>query len=298
MGYVLFAGGGDGTLYVFSLPKLVLIHSFAAHAVLVPHALSAMASDDAHSFLFTADTLGYVKKWKVRLEHLCYLEGIGIWRCAHDEITTIIPIRDGRFLVLAGVDMDVRLWDAETFQCVGMLYEEHVWNLSDNQTWLGESPFEVGPNHFSDRTALKHSLSRMSGMGIKLAAIDTTTLLVSEAYPLESNREEPAPHPFSFDEATKVIQDMMDTLGKPQEMPSALVPESLSSQPPVQHPELQGTIRPMELVAKIQAMWNRPRTTEATTHGKRPLRMPIVTPKSQTKRVNHTRKQNWTRLLL
>jgi WD40 repeat protein len=257
-----------------------------------------MGSDDAHSFLFTADTLGYVKKWKVRLEHLCYLEGVGIWRCAHDEITTIIPIRDGRFLVLAGVDMNVRLWDAETFQCVGMLYEEHVWNLSDAQTWLGDSPFEVGRDHFSDPVSLRRSISRISGLSVKLTALENTTPPTSQVFALESTREEPEDHPFSFDEATKVIQDMMDTLGKPQEMPSALVPESLSSQPPVQHPELQGTIRPMELVAKIQAMWNRPRTSEVTTHGKRPLRMPIVTPKSQTRRVSHTRTQNWTRLLL
>jgi WD40 repeat protein len=298
MGYILFAGGGDGILHVFSLPKLGLIHSIAAHGILASHALSAMASDDAHGFLFTADTLGYVKKWKVRMEHLCYLEGVGIWRCAHDEITTIISIRDGRFLVLAGVDMNVRLWDAQTFQCVGMLYEQHVWNLNDPQTWLGESPFEVGSDHFSDRTGLPISTSRQSGGSMKLTDLGATALQASPVFTLESAREEPEPHPFSFDEATKVIQDMIDTLGKPQEMPSALIPELLSSQPRVQHPELQGTIRPMELVAKIHGMWNRPRTTEATTHGKRPLRMPIVTPKSQTRRAAQARKQTWTRLLL
>jgi hypothetical protein len=54
----------------------------------------------------------------------------------------------------------------------------------------------------------------------------------------------------------------------------------------------------MDLIAKIQGMWNRPKSSMDTTKHtvKAPLRLPIKTPKIDFR--PQKRNQNWTRLLL
>jgi WD40 repeat protein len=293
--HMLFVGTGDGNLYVLLIPKLTVVRTIpGCQGISVPHSLSTIASDEIGHFLYTADTLGYVKKWKISTTHLGQLDPVGLTRIANDEITQILIIREGRFLIVAGTDMNVRIWHAETFQLVGALYEGREFSLSEPETWVSDNPFEPHPDHFvpvaSPGIPLVRGASSLRG--------GRSSIMLLPPADMDDDEKVEEHKPFNIEDANRAIQDMMETLGKAQELPKLIKSEGPVRRLGDINTELPNSIRPMDLVAQIQGMWVRPRTASdpAKRPGKRPLRLPIRTPVAGT--ANGRRAQTWTRLLM
>lgn len=145
----LLIGDSIGNLHILSLPRLEGIKTLHAHDITVRHALTALTMDSNGEFLYSGDSLGYVKKWKIKkLGDTIGLEAVDIHRCHRDEITSLNIVKDGQVLVTCGTDMCVRLYDAGDFTYIGFFSDETKWNYNDKTTWISETPFIIDERHF------------------------------------------------------------------------------------------------------------------------------------------------------
>lgn len=141
---------GKQNFKFFSLPKLKEIYKTVAHGLLINHEITAIYYSKYHQFLYTADSLGYVKKWKIEMSDDFQLAAINIYRCHLDEIYHLFDCMNGKFVVTTGYDMCVRVWNSPDFRSVGFFSDESSWNIHDKSTWAKENPFECDPYHFKD----------------------------------------------------------------------------------------------------------------------------------------------------
>jgi len=118
----VFVGDSSGSLHVFQLPKLQALASLKAHCLTAKHALSTLGLDPDNGTLYTADTLGYVRRWGIEYSPAFALTPGEMERCHADEITGLVVVDGGRYLVTSGVDMIVRL--CEAFGLVGLFSTE------------------------------------------------------------------------------------------------------------------------------------------------------------------------------
>jgi WD40 repeat protein len=65
--YTVFVGTANGSLHVIQIPKMAIQATHKAHGLRVPHSISAIGSDDK-TLLFTGDTLGYIRKWRLSID--------------------------------------------------------------------------------------------------------------------------------------------------------------------------------------------------------------------------------------
>jgi len=159
-GYTAFVGDSRGVMYVLSLPKLVEIDVFPAHGISQNHSLSSIAVDEKNHLLYSADTLGYVKQWKIiENETFTTIEPIEIYRCHMDEIFQIVLIDNADVIATCGIDMCIRLFSVKNFDYIGFLNEENMYSLLDPSKWIKVRPFSNDPQHFVRKQRLSPTKS-------------------------------------------------------------------------------------------------------------------------------------------
>ncbi|KAK8893405.1 hypothetical protein M9Y10_021825 [Tritrichomonas musculus] len=158
-------GDSNGILTVVSLPKLKVVQSLEAHKIIVQHSITAIAASVDDEVIFTADTLGYVKRWNCKVsdtdQTALILSESFIERCHNSEIRSLVLCYNNEFLATCGADQCVRLWKKDTFEYVGFFSESSKWNLHDPETWIKKPPFEKEEVHFyrkSENDKLRESL--------------------------------------------------------------------------------------------------------------------------------------------
>lgn len=143
----VIVGDSDGYISMFTLPNLVPVDSFFCQDLAVPVAITAITYDPKTKFLYTADSLGYFKKWMVVIEseEKIRLEKETFGRLHRDEVSSLLIIDNG-FIATCGIDNCVRLWSPE-FDFVGTLVDDSHWDLNDRSTWVVDKPFETEAKH-------------------------------------------------------------------------------------------------------------------------------------------------------
>ena len=283
----IFIGDSNGYLHICHLPKLNITDTIAAHGIIVPHAISAMHCDVKRKFLYTADTLGYVKKWRLLInEENVLLDVCGsIVRCHNDEITTILAVHNGQFVVTCGIDMMVRVWSATTVELVGFFSDQSLWNIYDEETWARDSGFEVDPKHFEKKNHLapvssKKSLGSVLGSRKSLLMWDPKPSTIAEE-PAIIEEETPQEKPFSLDEFGALVDDCMQRSSSQSRARRAELKHQLNAPHTFVFPELQTTSRPGDLIGTIGGLITRgspaksKRQIQTATVPKRKCRMPI-----------------------
>ncbi|OHT10832.1 EF hand family protein [Tritrichomonas foetus] len=159
-GNYLFIGDGEGKLHVLTLPKLLPILSVSAHDLSKPYILSSIVIDEENHFLYTADTFGYVRKWKLTLD-IFSITPLVIKRCSIVEITSLLLLEDGQFLATCGTDKIIRMWGTENFEYYGFFHDDSKWTLGDETTVLPE-PYELEKTHFEKPTVIPNGKSKRS----------------------------------------------------------------------------------------------------------------------------------------
>lgn len=148
-------GDSNGFLSVISLPKLIILSTINAHKIIVQHSITVICTSVDDGMIFTADTLGYVKRWncdnsKSDPNNLILTES-AIERCHSSEIRSLVLCYNNEFLASCGADQCVRIWKKDTFEYVGFFSDVSNWNLNDKKTWIGKSPFEIDEYHFEKK---------------------------------------------------------------------------------------------------------------------------------------------------
>ena len=147
----LIVGDSNGIMHILKIPKFEEVISFQAHNITVRHSLTSIEIDKKNMLLYSADTLGYVKKWTLFFNEKngCYdVKDGSIFRCHRDEIISIALVKDGEFLATSSTDLCVRLFRTSDFSYVNYFSDETKWDLQNPQTWINEAPFIVDENHF------------------------------------------------------------------------------------------------------------------------------------------------------
>ena len=154
-------GDSNGMIHAFSLGQLYRTNSISAHQIITNHSITSLAVSQDFKTMFSADTLGYIRKWSLNEEisdtplrsfiFKLGLVGGETYRCSNKEITSIQYVYDDKFIVTCGTDLYVRMWDSDTLDYVGFFSETSNWNIHDTSTWIGQSPFEKEEFHFKKK---------------------------------------------------------------------------------------------------------------------------------------------------
>ena len=247
-------GDSTGFVHVFALPTLEHRDSFFAQDLTVATSISALFYDEKTNFLFTGDSFGYVKQWKVTNDNdNLKFDKVGFWRLHRDEITSISTTDNG-FVITCGIDNCVRLWSPE-FDFVGLYTDESKWNIDDKETWVIEKPFDVDPKHFQRKQTMKSRIFSSIRSFSKLPMINKIEsqlkLQNNEANNEETKQEQI--HEILMDpvQALKVLDNFYhsDTNLPPLSPIQSLEPEL---KPPIKGPpDLEIFSRERELTEKI-----------------------------------------------
>jgi WD40 repeat protein len=248
VGPFVFAGDSLGGIHVFGLPRLGAIASLSAHCIVTRHAISALAADENSGLLFSGDTLGYVKKWRISVQPKFSFEPVTIVRCHQDEISALVLVNQGRFLVTCSSDRCVRLWQTEGMRYVGFFGSDKRWDIDNEATWSTEIVCEPDPIHFTVPQAAS-APQRSQRPSVKARRADPADIYFSD----QADEE-----PFNLQEARHVIEEytqlwpgVMKPLPQPEDLrPRAPIPQRTAG--------LQETIRPSELIDELDTLMTRP----------------------------------------
>ncbi|OHS95902.1 EF hand family protein [Tritrichomonas foetus] len=177
-----FALIGDslGNIHIFTIPKLELVDLIvSAHNLIVPYAITSI--DSYEDTFYSTDTFGYVKKWKIEgyPDHF-KAAPVEIYRCHNIDIFAISVVMDGKFVVTTGADMNVKIFDAETFEYVGIFHYESNWDIFDKTTWAMKNNCEVETKHFNHP---QNELSSNLPLNDQLGLLDSSTQSLVESGP-------------------------------------------------------------------------------------------------------------------
>lgn len=287
----VIVGDSKGHITVFTLTKLTLVASFDAHGITKPYSITSIVADLNNDSLYSADTLGYVKKFKLsEIESGCGT----IYRCHDNDITSLTVINGGRHIATCGVDKTVRIWDTEEFGYYGFLNDEDGshWSLSEGEIGEGENvkfigkmarPFEIDKTHFtpkpkpprplvSSREQMMKSMRRMSIM--KMSKMKSMTTVVNASLLSDSGvianddqnqlkkytYEEEKDDSFDFQQFTETIDEFMNQdlnikhANRLSEIEKSdyQIPSNNSPLLAKSDRQLQTTTRPTELINQFQ----------------------------------------------
>ena len=279
-GHYLFVGDGIGRLHLFILPKLIPVLDIDAHEISKPYILSHIAYDEANHFLYTSDTLGYVRKWSVEFEPKVKLTPLLIKRCSLEEVTSILIMCNGQIIITVGIDRKICFWKAENFDYYGFLHENSHWTLGDPES-IQPEPYELEKSHFERSYDKKlgnrlNSLSSryfsakaslrdvVSGIDLPHAGEDLgPTPKIEE--PVEETKGEEEDEHFSFLEAAKFIDDFMDEQdNKKITLPKEILQNDENMKSHFVEPEMyQSVLRPQEIITTYKSLRNRPITSNS-----------------------------------
>lgn len=157
-----------------------------------------MTFDSENQILYTADNLGYVKKWKISFQPEYTLNSIAIFRCHEDEITKMFLIGSKNIFITHGIDDCVRVWDNNSFKSIGFFSEESHWNIDDQSTWAKQNPFQKDPNHFQHMDGEEIDENELSLTRIITPSRSQRSNLQEELFPHQEEEEEPIFDSISF----------------------------------------------------------------------------------------------------
>lgn len=293
----LLVGDSIGFLHVFSLPKLQCLVSQKAHQIIVNYSLTSMDANE--EYLYTADTFGYVKKWKMSYDQMLQfeLEEIDIFRCHNDDIMSINLVMGGKFIVTCGIDMCVRIFEAENFEYVGLFNEESKpWNLEKKETWISKPPAVVELKHFNTKLSeLSNTASNlMRSFNSSIASFRNLNINLKNSrqeFQLETIQpqqevitEDEEEQTFNLTEAQQVVDYLLE---RPKPVPIFEVKEKVKEPQIVIPPRrLQLASRPVDLIERFDIIYSsdkkdRPKTAQCQTN-EHIVRLPIKTPKHAT----------------
>ena len=146
----LFVGDSMGILRIYQLPDLIEIDALLGQSIYQKHSLTSLIVDKINLFLYSSDTLGYVKKWKINLIDNESIEiiPIEIYRCHYDEILSLLLVLNNNYILTISVDNCIKLFHTENFLYVGFFNDESNWLLKDQSTWKIKRNIENDPQHF------------------------------------------------------------------------------------------------------------------------------------------------------
>lgn len=305
--YLNFAivGDSNGFLTIITLPKLNVIHTINAHKIIVQHSITAIATCAEDEMIFTADTLGYVKRWNCKIPEKdpcnLLLTESAIERCHESEIRNIILCYNNKFIATCGADQFVRLWKKETFEYVGFFSESSSWNLNDENTWIGKSPFEIEEEHFVHKKnveiqsglnesakltkVMKTSSDSNENLEFQSSAnnIDREKLSKKSSNALSQKNDEDDEEHFNPDLFRKVVDEYTDETNYGIRKRHESIMESIRKNDRKKEIKktpklLQMSQRPSELIGSITKILNKnnpePHTSTAPV-----LKIPMVPPK-------------------
>lgn len=265
-GYYVYVGDSNGQIIVFSLPKLNMLRKIDSHGITRKYSLTSLVADKENDFLYSSDTLGYVRKFK-----LSTLEPLQLTRCHLDDIVSLTLMNHGKHIVTTGVDKTIRLWDTETFGYYGIFYdfEKDSWSTDTEEIGPNQSPFQIDQQHFKPRPPPKHiplsiNMRRQSKMKLS-GRIFSSRKEEAPQLPPCIECEEDQEDPFTFQKFREAMDDMMqETNEKAQKRLSDLTRQDLLSQQTQkqfsihQKPtQLQPTMRPGDLINQFSVLCNK-----------------------------------------
>lgn len=307
----VFVGDSNGTIHVLALPKLYETLTLVnAHNICLNHSITAICGIKDENVLFTADTLGYLKRWNVECDqNTIQLTESQIQRCHNAEITNITLCCHNMFIATCSADQCVRIWRKDTFEYVGFFSEISKWNLNDPSTWIIKSPFEVDEEHFikpktsnlllvDESSALfdlqqngieegnvKRSTSRSSILSMRKQSILSTRSDRNDEQIINELNQQPKEEfdPVKF---MKVIDEYShESEGSITKKKEGIMNMIRENDNPVVKPTnprkpklLQMSQRPAELLESINKILNNEEETPAAT-SKPMLKIPMVSPK-------------------
>jgi WD40 repeat protein len=273
--YAIFGDEG-GHIHVFSLPTVQLLSSVEAHGITKEHSITAIAVSATK--MFTGDSLGYLRKWRVE-DRMTLIPG-PLFRGHLAAIRSVVLTPDGNFLVSGGSDMNVRLFFAETCEYIGLFHQCNSWTLEDPTTWAGLPPADVDMSHFTE-AKMPVEMIRTIPLGSGKAKAETDNMVRVEIPPLEV-----PPPPADFGQALSTLEQFfatptVDMARKLETTHGEILPRPLRPD----RPQLALTARPAELLGKVQGLLKDPsrhrrgRGDGGSSTREEACRMPIVTPK-------------------
>ena len=247
----LIVGDSSGFIYIYTLPRLVEHSCLFSQDLSVSVALSSMFYDEKESFLYVGDTLGYMKKWKVKFDEIngIVLEKAGFWRLHRDEITSISLLSDG-FIATTGVDNCVRMWSPD-FDYVGVYTDNSKWDTKDKETWIVEKPFEMDPKHVTKFGGIKKTITMIRSMK-KLITIENEIETDNEEKKEEGNKEE-EPKTLVLD-PQKVLKALDEYYNQADQLPEQMLAPHIiepETKPLPKLPQLKLVTRAQEITEAI-----------------------------------------------
>ena len=159
----IIAADSKGSLYVYSLPRFALQEIIPnGHFIYVPYTITQLCSDKEKELVYSADSLGYVKKWELRKVPMPELVMVSFIRCANKGISVMKLICGGKYLLTCSTDSLVMMWETEDMSYIGCFKEGSRWNLADKSTWIMKSPYEIDQNHTTRVERAKRIAKNMS----------------------------------------------------------------------------------------------------------------------------------------
>jgi hypothetical protein len=267
--------------------------SIVAHGIDRLHAISAIVSEG--EVLFTGDTLGYVKKWKVRCDQHFELYEDQLFRAHNEQIEGLTMAAGGQFLATFASDMNVRLWFVETCEYIGTFHEENSWACNDQETWAKISPAEIDQRHFKEtpRPSGEHEIVRFvpANTSARPTIVGQESRRSTDEQPLQT---------FDMTEIRQVFNEFFESsIGSNIQKVKAeeqILHLSRLENPvvvPARSHEMPLTARPPELIARVRGLLHG--TTADAQKGQNSqsvkadhVRLPIKTPKQKKQRLRIT----------
>jgi hypothetical protein len=284
----LFIGDADGFVHIFLMPKLAPLQSILGHGLVVRHSLSAMGLDEFNSILYTGDTFGYVKQWRIDRSNGIALEETKIGRFHGEEITSIVVVNNGAFIATVGADRCLRLWKSQSFEYVAVFTVNSHWNIDDMSTYDMKPPYDLEYEHFGlQKTEIPQIKSMITG-SLPDLLFSSRQLLEERPRSVLVDRgsdepEEPA-GTMELSEMRKVLDEFMADASHGQTADSDIFKEMKERdtlREPIPRPRLlQMSTRPQDLIENLTDIYRTEQGVERTvvvpTSTKRVLVIPMA----------------------
>lgn len=289
----VFVGDNDGYLSIFTIPNLTQVDSFFCQDLTVSVSLTAITYDSKTKFLYTADELGYFKKWSVIIEgeDKVRLEKEGFYRLHRDEISSITVI-ENNFVVTCGIDNCARLWSPD-FEFVGTFVDDSHWDINDKSTWIIQKPFEIEAKHIK---RIKPNMS-MRFQPFNLVDPNQQKMMMVEN---NETQEEEQNNDTNKQEKTKTeneeekqldafeaLKQMEEFINMERYHPKARLNQDVENPPPPppkKLPELAPLSRERELTSQIKQLQQGMSATISYTKKEKKITIPMIPSETSLKR--------------
>ena len=117
---ILLIGDSKGIIYQYTCPHLQYLDSFHGHGIISSHSITSLIFNN--NYIFSSDTLGYVKRWNYQIDPF-NIESDILFRCSNEEIISMEIVNEGNFFLTSSRDLCIRLWCVNTLNCIGLFHD-------------------------------------------------------------------------------------------------------------------------------------------------------------------------------